>query len=87
MDDWRSYDRTAETYERIHAPRFVEPARDLVALAGVRAGAKVLDVGTGTGVAAEVARDTRRAGGRHRPVGGHAHRGARGASGDPGRRG
>jgi ubiquinone/menaquinone biosynthesis C-methylase UbiE len=57
MDDWRSYDRTAETYERVHAPRFVEPARDLVALAGVRAGAKVLDVGTGTGVAAEVARD------------------------------
>jgi len=49
--DWRSYDSVAETYERIHAPRLAEPARDLVALAGVEPGAKVLDVGTGTGVA------------------------------------
>ena len=29
MDDWRSYDDVAETYERVHAPRFAEPARDL----------------------------------------------------------
>jgi len=57
MDDWRSYDRTAETYERVHAQRFAEPARDLAALAGVRSGATVLDVGTGTAVAAAVARD------------------------------
>lgn len=55
MDDWRSYDRAAETYERIHAPRFVEPARDLAALAGVGAGMRVLDVGTGTGIGAQVA--------------------------------
>ena len=55
MNDWRTYDRTAETYERVHAPRFVEPARDLAALAGVTAGASVLDVGTGTGVGARVA--------------------------------
>ncbi len=55
MDDWRSYDRTATTYERIHASRFAEPARDLAALAGVAAGGRVLDVGTGTGVGAEVA--------------------------------
>lgn len=55
MNDWRSYDRTAATYDRVHAPRFAEPARDLAALAGVTDGARVLDVGTGTGVAAAVA--------------------------------
>jgi ubiquinone/menaquinone biosynthesis C-methylase UbiE len=55
MDDWRSYDDVAATYERVHAPRFAEPARDLLALAGVGAGQRVLDVGTGTGVAARVA--------------------------------
>lgn len=50
--EWRSYDSVAETYARIHAPRLAEPARDLIALAGVQPGSKVLDVGTGTGVAA-----------------------------------
>ena len=57
MDDWRSYDRTASLYERVHAPRFAEPARDLVKLAGVQSGDHVLDVGTGTGVAAAVAQE------------------------------
>ena len=57
MDDWRSYDRTAATYERVHAPRFSEPARDLAVLAGVTTGTRVLDVGTGTGVAAAAAVD------------------------------
>lgn len=52
MNDWRSYDSVAETYARIHAPRLAEPARDLVALTQISAGARVLDVGTGTGVAA-----------------------------------
>jgi len=61
MDDWRSYDSVAETYARIHAPRLAEPARDLVALAGVGPGLRVLDVGTGTGVAAAAAAE---AGGR-----------------------
>jgi ubiquinone/menaquinone biosynthesis C-methylase UbiE len=56
MDDWRSYDDVARTYERVHAPRLAEPARDLLTLAGVHARQRVLDVGTGTGVAAEVAR-------------------------------
>jgi ubiquinone/menaquinone biosynthesis C-methylase UbiE len=55
MDDWRSYDHVAETYERIHAPRLAEPARDLVAAVEAAAGARVLDVGTGTGVAAGAA--------------------------------
>ncbi|MEW6058794.1 MAG: methyltransferase domain-containing protein [Actinomycetota bacterium] len=55
MDDWRSYDRVAETYERVHAPRLAGPARDLVALAGPPAGGRILDVGTGTGIAAAAA--------------------------------
>jgi len=54
-DDWRSYDDVAVSYERVHAPRFAEPARALVQLAGVNAGGRVLDVGTGTGVVAEAA--------------------------------
>jgi ubiquinone/menaquinone biosynthesis C-methylase UbiE len=56
MDDWRSYDRTAAIYDRVHAPRLADPARDLAELAGVRTNARVLDVGTGTGVVASVAR-------------------------------
>ncbi len=55
MDGWRSYDGVAETYERIHASRLAQPARDLVAVAGAGPGSRVLDVGTGTGVAAEAA--------------------------------
>jgi ubiquinone/menaquinone biosynthesis C-methylase UbiE len=53
MDDWRTYDDVAETYERVHATRFLEVANDLVAQAGIVAGGLVLDIGTGTGVAAE----------------------------------
>jgi ubiquinone/menaquinone biosynthesis C-methylase UbiE len=55
VNDWRSYDDVAETYEQIHAPRLAEPAADLVDIARVAAGVRLLDVGTGTGVAAEVA--------------------------------
>lgn len=55
MDDWRTYDAVAPTYDRIHAPRFAEAARDLVAAAGIADGQRVLDVGTGTGVLAEAA--------------------------------
>ncbi len=55
MNDWRTYDDVAETYERVHASRFAEVARDLLLLAGLPEGARVLDVGTGTGVAAQVA--------------------------------
>lgn len=57
VEDWRRYDDVAETYQRVHAPRLAEPARDLVAIAEVRAGERVLDVGAGTGVAAVAARD------------------------------
>jgi ubiquinone/menaquinone biosynthesis C-methylase UbiE len=55
MQDWRRYDDIAETYERVHAPRIAEPARDLVAFADVQSGRRVLDVGTGTGVAGAAA--------------------------------
>lgn len=55
MNDWRTYDDVAETYERVHTPRFVEVARDLLQHAELPSSARVLDVGTGTGVAAQVA--------------------------------
>lgn len=58
MNDWRSYDDVAETYERVHAPRLLEVARALVALAEVSEGQRVLDVGTGTGVAAQAASES-----------------------------
>src|SRR5436309_6079119 len=55
MDDWRYYYGIAETYDRINAPRSAHRAGDLVALAQPRPGGRVLDVGTGTGVAASAA--------------------------------
>ena len=58
MNDWRSYDDVAETYERVHAHRFAEPARDLVEMAAPAPGARVLDLGTGTGIAAEIVAQT-----------------------------
>jgi ubiquinone/menaquinone biosynthesis C-methylase UbiE len=57
MDDWRSYDGVAETYERVHTPRFLDVARDLVALAAVADGDRAADIGTGTGVVAEVLKE------------------------------
>ena len=57
MRDWRTYDDVAETYERVHAPRLAEVARDLVEMIDLPDGAAVLDVGTGTGVAAQAAVD------------------------------
>jgi len=57
MEDWRSYDGVAETYQRVHAPRFADAARDLVSALGIEEGQRVLDIGTGTGAAAdEIAR-------------------------------
>jgi ubiquinone/menaquinone biosynthesis C-methylase UbiE len=56
MDDWRSYNRVAEAYERANGSRLIAPARDLIAMAGpLPPGARVLDVGTGTGVTAQAA--------------------------------
>jgi ubiquinone/menaquinone biosynthesis C-methylase UbiE len=49
MTDWRSYDTVAEAYERVAAPRFEVVAGHLLALAAPRPGARLLDLGTGTG--------------------------------------
>ena len=57
MDDWRTYDDVAETYERVHASRLSEPARDLIEMIDLGNDASVLDLGTGTGVLAQVAAD------------------------------
>jgi ubiquinone/menaquinone biosynthesis C-methylase UbiE len=54
MTDWRSYDTIAEAYERILAPRFEKVARHLLAVAPPVEGARVLDLGTGTGAVAIV---------------------------------
>jgi ubiquinone/menaquinone biosynthesis C-methylase UbiE len=51
MDGWRSYDSAAEIYAKVHAPRFAQPAADLVGLAEIGPGQRVLDLGTGTGAA------------------------------------
>ena len=53
MEDWRSYDDVAETYGRVHAPRFAEAARDLIDALQIVGEERVLDVGTGTGAGAE----------------------------------
>jgi ubiquinone/menaquinone biosynthesis C-methylase UbiE len=57
MDDWRTYDSVAETYGRVHAPRFAEAAQDLVRALAVVEGDRVLDVGTGTGVGVEAVKN------------------------------
>lgn len=54
---WRVYDGIADTYERIHAPRFAVIAADLAAYVDVGGQDRVLDLGSGTGVAAEAARE------------------------------
>lgn len=49
MEDWRSYSAIAEAYGRTWAPRFELVARHLLALAPPVAGARLIDLGAGTG--------------------------------------
>jgi ubiquinone/menaquinone biosynthesis C-methylase UbiE len=50
---WTSYDSAAESHDRLAAPSFFEqPARDLVTRIDVRSAARILDIGTGSGLAA-----------------------------------
>ncbi len=53
--DWRAYDSVADAYTRVQQPRMALPAADLVGLANLAPGARVLDVGTGTGAVARAA--------------------------------
>jgi ubiquinone/menaquinone biosynthesis C-methylase UbiE len=50
--DWRSYDAVAEAYDRVRSPVHREPASDLVAAVNLAEGERLLDVGTGPGLAA-----------------------------------
>lgn len=50
MSDWRPYDLIAQRYDEVWGPRFEAVAGHLWTLIGVPPGAKVLDVGTGTGL-------------------------------------
>ena len=53
--DWRSYDAVAEEYARVRVPAHEAPARDLVAALDPSPGTRVLDVGTGPGLAVAAA--------------------------------
>jgi ubiquinone/menaquinone biosynthesis C-methylase UbiE len=53
--DWRAYDPIAEDYARVQGPRTALVVADLMTLARVDGGHRVLDVGTGTGVGARAA--------------------------------
>jgi ubiquinone/menaquinone biosynthesis C-methylase UbiE len=50
VNDFRRYSGIAEDYERVRAPMTAAVAVDVVALAEPKDGARVLDIGTGTGV-------------------------------------
>jgi ubiquinone/menaquinone biosynthesis C-methylase UbiE len=55
VNDFRHYSGVAETYDRVRAPQTATVAADLIELAEPPAGARILDVGSGTGSATEVA--------------------------------
>jgi len=57
MERWRSYDSIADVYDRLVVPyAFAQPAKDLVIALRPPAEGILLDVGTGTGVCAAIAR-------------------------------
>jgi ubiquinone/menaquinone biosynthesis C-methylase UbiE len=53
--DWRSYDPVAQTYGRVFERITGPPAQEMVRLLDLKPGSRVLDVGTGTGVAGRLA--------------------------------
>ena len=56
--DWRSYDSVAEAYARVGERVTGPPAQELIRLLEIGPGSRVLDLGTGTGVAARLAAGT-----------------------------
>ena len=52
---WQSYDSAAATHQLAVPAMFAAPARDLVARMNLQGASRVLDVGSGTGVAASMA--------------------------------
>ena len=50
VGDWRSYDEIAERYDRVWSARFEAVARHIRTLTPLRAGDRVLDIGTGSGI-------------------------------------
>ena len=60
---WRSYDTVADAYARVSAVCHAQLARDLVAAVAPPFGARVLDLGAGSGVAADAALAATGAGG------------------------
>ena len=54
MDAWPSYADLAERYDLVWSARFEAVARQIAALVPARAGERVLDVGTGTGIVARI---------------------------------
>jgi SAM-dependent methyltransferase len=52
-DDARSYDLAAQTFDRLSATYTAPFADELVRIAGVAAGGRVLDLGAGTGIVAK----------------------------------
>lgn len=54
--DWQSYDSAAADHDRLAVPAiFAEPAGDLVARTRLPHAGRILDLGTGTGIAARLA--------------------------------
>lgn len=50
VGDWRSYDEIADRYDQVWSARFEAVARRIWALIHPRAGNRVLDIGSGTGI-------------------------------------